>query len=204
MQLLWTYTAAVSNHTLNQHAMKTFIYTILPVAMMTGLLSCDKDPKVPNEEELITTVIYTLVPQSGGDPVVFSFRDLDGDGGQDPVVVLGRLDTNTTYNGTIQLLNESVNPAHDITPEILEEGPEHQFFYTFSDVNASYVYTDLDDDNNPIGIATRVTSGEAGEGLLTIVLRHLPDKYASGVSQGDISNAGGETDIEVSFLLIVE
>jgi hypothetical protein len=32
----------------------------------------------------------------------------------------------------------------------------------------------------------------------------LPDKYAAGVSEGDISNAGGETDIEVSFQVIIE
>ena len=71
-------------------------------------------------------------------------------------------------------------------------------------MNASYIYTDLDTENHPIGIMTRVTTGEPSEGLVTIILRHLPDKFASGVSDGDISNAGGETDIEVSFLVIIE
>ena len=185
--------------------MKPFrVFYILPLFLLVFLISCEKDPKVPNEEELITTVTYTLTPQAGGDPVVFSFRDLDGDGGQEPVVVLGRLKTNAIYNGVVQLLNESVSPFEDITLEVEEEALEHQFFYTFSDVNTSFTYADMDIDNYPVGIHTIVTTGDPGEGLLTIVLRHLPDKSASGVSGGDITNAGGETDVEVSFLLIIE
>ena len=172
--------------------------------MIIGIWSCEKDPQVPNEEELITTIVFTLTPQTGGDPVVFSFRDLDGGGGQDPVVVIGQLDTNTVYDGAIQLLNESVVPSIDITAEIAEESLEHQFFYTYTDVNASYVYTDVDADAHPVGITTRVTSGASSDGQLTIVLRHLPDKAALGVSDGDIANAGGETDVEVSFFLEIE
>jgi hypothetical protein len=34
---------------------------------------------------------------------------------------------------------------------------------------------------------------------LKITLRHEPNKKASGVVGGSITNAGGETDIEVSF-----
>jgi hypothetical protein len=181
-----------------------YYFYILSIWLSVPLVSCDKDHQVPNEEELITTVIYTLTPQDGGEPVLFSFRDLDGDGGQDPIVILGRPKPNTIYHGVIELRNESVTPATDITMEVAGESLEHQFFYTFSDVNASYVYADVDPENNPIGISTTVVTGEASEGLLTIMLRHLPDKYASGVNQGDPANAGGETDIEVSFLLIIE
>ena len=185
--------------------MKSFKYLYIPLlSLFMALSSCEKDPQIPNEEELITTVTYTLTPVSGGDPVIFSFRDLDGDGGQSPVVVLGRPKANTVYNAVVGLYNESVSPVDTITNEVSEEALEHQFFYTFSDMNASYIYTDLDTENHPIGIMTRVTTGEPSEGLVTIILRHLPDKFASGVSDGDISNAGGETDIEDSFLVIIE
>ena len=34
---------------------------------------------------------------------------------------------------------------------------------------------------------------------MTVILRHEPDKAGAGVSDGDITNAGGETDIEVTF-----
>lgn len=185
--------------------MKSFNYLSISLLYISiALSSCEKDPKIPNEEELITTVTYTLTPVSGGDPVIFSFRDLDGDGGQNPVVVLGRPKANTVYDAVVGLYNESVSPVDTITSEVSEEGLEHQFFYTFSGLNASYIYTDLDAENHPIGITTRVTTGEPGEGQVTIVLRHLPDKFAPGVSEGDISNAGGETDIEVSFLVTIE
>ncbi len=179
-------------------------FYILPFFLLLLLSACDKDPEVPNEEELITTLIYTLTPTSGGDPVVFSFRDIDGDGGQAPVVVTGNLAANTMYNGVIQLRNESVSPVDDITIEVEEEAEEHQFFYIFSDVNATSAYADVDAENNPIGIRTSLTAGDPGEGLMTILLRHLPDKFADGVREGDVSNAGGETDIEVSFTLTIE
>jgi len=43
------------------------------------------------------------------------------------------------------------------------------------------------------------TATDPGEGGLRITLRHEPNKTAAGVQNGDITNAGGETDIEVTF-----
>ena len=65
-------------------------------------------------------------------------------------------------------------------------------------------YDDVDDDNNPLGVETNVSAGNAGTGTLTIILRHEPIKTASGVADGDITNAGGETDIEVQFNVVVQ
>lgn len=185
--------------------MKTnsFLY-ILPLAVILMATSCEKDPEVPNEEELITTLIYTLTPVGGGTPVVFSFKDLDGDGGLAPVIQQDTLEALALYNGSVQLLNESESPAEDITAEVMEEDEDHQFFYAFSNVNASSVYTDMDSNMNPVGIGTLVSTGTASEGTMTITLRHLPDKFAAGVSNGDITNAGGETDIEVTFQVKAE
>ena len=44
---------------------------------------------------------------AGAVPVVLSFTDLDGDGGNAPVINGGTLQANTTYTGTIDLLNEA-------------------------------------------------------------------------------------------------
>lgn len=185
--------------------MKYFNYPYLSILFFfIAWSSCEKDPQIPNEEELITTITYTLTPVSGGETVIFSFRDLDGDGGLSPVVELGRPKANTVYDAVVGLYNESVSPVDTITNEVAEEALEHQFFYTFSELNASFIYTDMDADNRPIGISTRVTTGEPSEGLVTIILRHLPDKFAPGVSDGIITNAGGETDIEVSFQVLIE
>ena len=57
----------------------------------------------------------------------------------------------------------------------------------------------MDANGNPIGLLTTVTTEEPGNGTITVILRHEPDKFALGVSNGDITNAGGETDIEVVF-----
>lgn len=166
----------------------------------TFLISCDKDdPVIPNEEELITTLNYVLTPVNGGSSITLSFKDLDGDGGSVPIITGGTLVANTTYFGTLEVLDESVSPAENITEEIEEESADHQFFFssTISGLNISY--DDEDTDGNPIGLKTLVSTGAAGSGTLTVTLRHEPNKEADGVAEGNITNAGGETDIEITF-----
>lgn len=170
------------------------------LVMMIFTTACDKDdPVIPNESEVITTFTYTLTPQDGGDPVVLQFQDLDGDGGTDPVITGGDLAANTTYTGSIQLLNELESPSEDITEEVEEESDEHQFFFTSNIDGLSVTYSDEDENGMPVGLSTVFTTGDAGTGVLTITLRHEPDKYGEGVSSGEIDNAGGETDIEIDF-----
>ena len=180
----------------------------LGVFSMLFITSCEKDepddPIIPNEQEVITTLNYTLVPDAGEYPtVVLSFRDLDGDGGNEPIISDGILVSGVTYLGSMELLNELEDTAEDITLEVAEEELEHQFFYEtsfpteLSDFNIAY--TDEDEEGNPIGLSTVLTTGEMGSGTITVTLRHEPNKDAAGVSSGDITNAGGETDIEVTF-----
>ena len=161
--------------------------------------ACKPDPVDPHEEELITTVIYTLTPDGGGSTVTLTWKDLDGDGGDPAVITGGTLAANTTYTGAIELLNESETPAEDITEEIMEEDEEHQFFFQTDIADLTIAYNDVDADNNPVGLSSILTTGAAGTGSITIILRHEPAKDATGVSDGDITNAGGETDIEVSI-----
>ncbi len=165
----------------------------------------DSNPVIPNEEELITTLTYTLTPVGGGTVVELSFQDLDGDGGNNPVITGGTLTANTTYNASIVLLNETENPAENITEEVRREDEEHQFFFAVSDgLNLTVDYSDADENGNPLGLATTITTGDASTGNLTVTLRHEPDKSANGVSNGDITNAGGETDIEVQFNVTIQ
>lgn len=177
----------------------------LPLMAIISLTSCEKDaPDIPNEEELITTLVYTLTPQGGGAAVEFRFTDLDGDGGDAPVIINGTLAANTIYNGAIALLNEAEIPTEDITEEVQEEDEEHQLFFQVATANSTVAYADADDDGNPIGLASTLTAGDASAGTLTITLRHEPDKSAEGVAGGDMTNAGGETDIEVTFNVAVQ
>lgn len=184
--------------------MKSKLTFILSLAIAFFLFfSCDPDdPVIPPEPELITTLNYTLTPSSGGDAITLSFQDLDGDGGDAPSITEGTLAANTSYSGSIELLNESETPTENITEEIKEEDEDHQFFFQSSLVTVSY--NDEDSDGNPIGLSSTLTTSAAGSGNLTIILRHEPNKSASGVSDGEIANAGGESDIEVTFAIDVE
>ena len=76
---------------------------------------------------------------------------------------------------------------------------EHQFFFTATGANLTVGYADEDDNGNPLGLVTTLTTSDASSGTIQVVLRHEPDKSATGVQSGDITNAGGETDIEVTF-----
>ena len=179
--------------------MKKFM-TWAMIALLLGFVtSCkDDDPEEEEEPEVITNLVLALTSTAG--TVEFTFEDLDGDGGNAPTITSGTLTANTTYTGAVTLTNKSVTPEEDITAEIQEEDKEHQFFY-YSGGNAdiTFAYADMDDDGNPVGLATTITTGAASTGTMTIVLRHEPNKSGSGVSGGDITNAGGETDIEVTF-----
>lgn len=179
--------------------MKKFI---IPVTLFVIFLSaCEKeDPIIPNEEELITTLIYRLEPVGSGDIVELKFQDLDGDGGNAPVITTAPLKINTVYAGSLTLLNELESPAGDISEEVEEEGLAHQLFYVLDVLKTEIEYTDTDLEGNPIGLTTLLSTASASTGPLTIVLRHTPKKP----NDGSLEDAGGETDIEVTFDLKVE
>jgi len=184
---------------------KKIMFLALTVCFASLFTSCGKDdPEPPNEEELITTLRYTLLPQSGGTPVVLTYTDLDGDGPETPTIEGGTLSANAQYTGSVELLNEAESPAEVITAEIQEEDDEHQFFFTSTVSGVAISYTDEDDDGNPVGLSSTLTTAAAGSGNIRIILRHKPMKSADNVSDGDITNAGGDTDIDVTLPIDVE
>jgi hypothetical protein len=186
--------------------MKTIKNTVILVYITSIFMACsnNEDPIVINEEEVITTVRATLVPQNGGDTITLQSVDLDGDGPNTPTLtVSGAFDQNKTYVGTLEILNETESPADNVTLEILEEAVDHQFFFSFTNDLATATYTDQDSNGNPIGVEFNVLTGNAGAGTFTIILRHEPNKAATGVNTGDISNAGGATDLQITFDITV-
>jgi hypothetical protein len=104
----------------------------------------------------------------------------------------------------LTLLNEVENPAENITEEVEEEAIEHQFFFDISTSDITIAYMDLDANGFPIGLDTKLTTTNTGSATITVVLRHEPAKDATDVNTGDITNAGGETDIEVTFNVDVQ
>lgn len=185
--------------------MRNVKFLLLTCFLMTSffLTSCDDDPIPENEEELITTL--SLVFTNGTETVNFTFQDLDGEGGIDGTITNGTLAANTTYNVSAVFLDETESPAENITAEVIEEDDEHQVFYQpAAGLNLDWSYSDQDANGNPLGVQTQFVTGAASTGTLTVTLIHEPDKNASGVASGDISNAGGETDIEVIFDVAIQ
>ena len=181
--------------------MKFFKYALLASTLIFASCSDDDDntPDPVNEEEVITTLTVTL--DSGSDTVVMQYQDLDGDGPDAATVtVSGSLTANTVYDGSIVLLNETESPAENVTEEIEEEDDEHQFFYTVgSGLDVATDYANFDGDGNPLGTLFVLNVGSASSGGLTFTLRHEPNKPNTG-----LENAGGSTDIEVTFDVTVE
>lgn len=177
------------------------------------LASCSTDDskvQVPvNEMELITTVKIIFTPTTGGSNVELEYKDLDGEGGTEPTITISSpFEKLKTYNGTIYLKNELANPAIDITPEIVAEALEHQFFYQntgnlppFNYANSS---SNFDSNGKPLGIQSVVTTALEASGILQVSLRHGPNKNGVNVANGFIENAGGATDVEVRFNITVQ
>ena len=63
----------------------------------------DDDPVPENEEELITTLTMTFTNTTDAtDVVTAQFRDLDGDGGNAPVIMNPTLTSGATYDAVIE------------------------------------------------------------------------------------------------------
>ena len=174
------------------------------------LTGCKKDPDEvvkptpPNENELITTFKLVMKDDSNPEslPLVFTWRDIDGDGPglANPWDTL-RLKSNTTYSTSLLLLDETKTPADTISDEVDEEGDEHQFFYKATDALLTVAYEDRDENGVPVGLFTKITTKAAGTGSLNIVLKHQPDvKPKSG--SGDETK--GSTDINLTFVVEVK
>ncbi len=186
--------------------MKKYILSVFALSALVLFSACSNDddntPEEVNEEEVITTLLVSLVPDGGGTPILLLSTDLDGDGPTPPVVtVSGNLAADTNYRATASITNETEDPAENITLEVLEEADEHQMFYISSSaLNLDTTYLDTDSNGNPLGIVVNMAAGTASTGTLNVVLRHEPNKP----NDGSLGDAGGETDISVTFNIVIE
>ncbi len=180
-----------------------FLLGIISTMTLTSCSNDDENPPLINEEEVITTVIATFT--NGDNIVTMTSYDEDGDGPVAPeVTVSGNFVAGETYTGTIRFVNQSVAPEEEITEEIHEESDEHQIFFQQNGLG-TFSYTDQDENGNPVGLSFSFTaSPNSVTGNLTITLIHEPDKFAEGVANGNIANAGGSTDAEVVFPVVIE
>lgn len=173
-----------------------FSLIVLLLALLT-FSGCDNDdPKPVNEEEVITTVELTLVPEGSGIPVTLKFFDADGEQGSIAplVTVSGPLKAGTVYSGVVTLWNETENPPVNITDEVAEEAESHLFCFAVSG-DLTIGYGDQDANGDPVGLLTTWEVGDAGTAQVTLSLRHQ-----AGTKTGECPG-GGETDVQIVFEL---
>jgi len=172
-----------------------------------------------NENEVITTVVLNFAPATGS-PVIATFNDPDGDGGQAPTIDPVNL-TPGNYTLTVQFQNRLVNPLEEITDEVRQEQNFHLLLFTGTAVVGPATtnttgplmqsYADMDGNGFPVGLTDTIVAG-AGTGQLTVTLRHMPPeeppvKSSSTVMQvktGGVDSIGGSTDAQVNFMVTVQ
>lgn len=203
-----------------------FIYAKFPqllagmvtVVSMGFLAGCDPDdPEKEDTPEMITRVTLTFTPSAGGDLVVVTASDPDGEGIQDMTVDgPANLNANSTYTLTLALINELAEPAdpgYNITAEVEEEGDEHMLFFAwtnqvFSDPAGdgnmdnrkdALNYGDEDENGLPVGLKTLWTTAGPSSGTLKILLKHQP-----GLKTETSTSSEGETDMDAEFTIQVQ
>lgn len=182
---------------------------LLLAALTTAFVSCKKEDKDhddhSHEGELITTVVVTAVDGDGNEQK-FEFADLDGIGGNKPTIDTIRL-SKGLHSVSLAFYDDSdLDHGHEhgeeeehgenITTEILEEMNDHLICFTTDDI-LEVLATDKDDNGLPIGITSSWHTIGLGTTSINIQLKHQP-----GIKNGEC--ALGETDIDVTFPLIIE
>lgn len=184
----------------------------LPILLGTALLAgCNKDkedeltsPAPVNEEELITDA-YIHFMDGAGNTFQWHAHAVGGlEGSSGLQIEADTLPANTQLQAEVILLNRSVSPVDTVSPEVLEEGTAHQFFFVPNQVSITVGYADQDANGFPIGLHSVWQIGAPATGEVAVLLRHQPIKDAAGVSDGDITNAGGSNDLEVHFPAVVQ
>ena len=166
-----------------------FIFSIL-----FAMLSCSKDHVHASDHETTTVFKYILTAPDGSQSF-FIYEDYDGEGGNAGRKTVSNLKANTNYTGRIEVYTGDSGKLTQITDEIKSEGVDHEFFYQLNTMGAPTVSkTDVDANNNPLGINTTFNTTNTGTFPLTIILRHKPTKPNT-----NLQTAGGDTDVEVVF-----
>lgn len=183
--------------------------TFVKFASLTALsailfTACKKDKvetPAPVEQELITTIKLN-VTGDGGFSKTFTYKVENGFGSttqgniiKDDIV----LAPNKTYNVSVELLNEKVSPVENITEEVVGESDEHLFLFQSNPAtgNGAISFSDGSKDANgsPFNQAIKFNTATAGDGALTLTLKHQPTNKAATTPDA----AGGETDVEATF-----
>ncbi len=190
--------------------MKKVIYSITAIAAFSILFTaCEKDPvtePVVVEEELITTIKLNVIDSNNVTrSFVYKIENGFGSTTQGTITIdTVKLAPGNTYYYTIDVLNESVDPAENVTTEVFDEKDAHLFFLASNPLSGagSVTITDgsKDNQNLPFNQAGKLIAGANGSGTMTVTLLHEPtDKNGTSTAA-----TGGETDAEAMFPVLIQ
>lgn len=195
---------------------KSILLYLLLLATFAFTSCQSDDPKPENDGEVITDVILSFQELDlSGNPTgaITTFKASDPQGievGSTPTIDNVTLTTGRIYQMRIEVRNSIANT--DITPEILKEADEHQFYFlgtAFVGTNV-LTYTYADPSGDLLGLVGKVMVARSpgfNNANMRIVLRHALDKNFPGATNPnfeDFIQAGGETDLDITFPLILE
>lgn len=179
-------------------------------AMAAGFISmlavaCKKESPQPedNDNEVITTVELRFTEQGTTNAVSYKWEDLDGDGGNAPVIDEITLSPNKKYDVQLSLWDKTKTPAENITEEVEEEAADHRFYF-IPTATSNITVNNLNNDGSgiPLGVTSQWTTTGAADGSVNIVLRHYPE---GGKAADDlVTSSKSSTDADVTFNTTIE
>ena len=192
---------------------KVTLYLLALVAF--GFASCEsEDPTKENDGEVITDVTLKFQELNASNALVgsvLSFKASDPQGievGKTPTIQSISLAKGKKYQMTIEVTNAI--KGEDITQEILTEAAAHQFFFLGQVFDSSFFSIQYADAGGiALGLKTTVTvssSTGTNNSNMRVVLRHDLNKSFPGASNPNFANfaqAGGETDLDLTFPVIL-
>ncbi|MCM0041300.1 MAG: hypothetical protein NBV61_00895 [Algoriphagus sp.] len=192
---------------------KVSLYLLALLAF--GFASCEsEDPEKENEGEVITDVTLKFQELNSSNALVgsvLSFKASDPQGievGKTPTIQSINLTKGKKYQMTIEVTNAI--KGEDITQEILSEAGAHQFFFLGQVFDSGFFSIQYADAGGvALGLKTTVTvssSTGTNNSSMRVVLRHDLNKSFAGASNPNFSNfaqAGGETDLDITFPVIL-
>ena len=192
---------------------KVSLYLLALVAF--GFASCEsEDPEKENDGEVITDVTLKFQELNSSNELVgsvLSFKASDPQGievGKTPTIQSISLAKGKKYQMTIEVTNAI--KGEDITQEILTEAAAHQFFFLGQVFDSNFFSIQYADAGGiALGLKTTVTvssSTGTNNSNMRVVLRHELNKSFPGASNPNFANfaqAGGETDLDLTFPVIL-
>ena len=182
----------------------------LALFSVLSLASCKKEevivsPPVAGNEYMTTVKLRFENKNNSSDTTWAVWKDLtpDDQNAPDTSKAIINLDKNKTYKVSVKILDETKNPATDITEDIRERGNFHFFsFFTSGAISSNLTIVATDFDTNPtpfhIGLENEfTTNGTVSSGRLEGVLKHQPN-----TKNGTF--APGNSDIDVFFTLNIK